>query len=223
MAASSASYLHSLVAELGEQWPQNRTVNLVFHGHSVPAGYFATPFVDTFNAYPHLLHRRLKERFPFAVLNAIVTAIGGETSERGAARFDEVLGHRPDVLFLDYALNDRRIGLFSSEKAYRAMIDAALKFGTKIILLGPSADKRGLYDSDDRRKLDAQNAQVRALADEYNLGFADVLPLFDAVEVAGDLDLVLSQQNHPNARGHALIADALLRFFPVPALRPSRE
>ena len=33
-------------------------------GHSVPAGYFAIPFVDTFNAYPHLLHLGLKQRFP---------------------------------------------------------------------------------------------------------------------------------------------------------------
>ncbi|MEK5235702.1 hypothetical protein NST99_08380 [Paenibacillus sp. FSL L8-0470] len=32
-----------------------RTLNIVCHGHSVPSGYFATPIVDTFHAYPHLL------------------------------------------------------------------------------------------------------------------------------------------------------------------------
>lgn len=49
--ANPDSYLHEVVAELSRQWPQNRTVNIVCHGHSVPAGYFRTPVVDTFNAY----------------------------------------------------------------------------------------------------------------------------------------------------------------------------
>ena len=35
----------------------NHTVNLVCHGHSVLAGYFKTPEVRTFDAYPYLLHR----------------------------------------------------------------------------------------------------------------------------------------------------------------------
>jgi hypothetical protein len=68
-------------------------VNLVFHGHSVPAGYFKTPHVDTLNAYPAQLQRLLKERFPTVVLNSIVTAIGGEDSVRGAARFAAMCSH----------------------------------------------------------------------------------------------------------------------------------
>ena len=75
--ARPADYLADVVAVLKAQWPGNRTVNIVCHGHSVPSGYFATPVVDTFNAYPHLLHQGLKHRFPFAVVNVIVAAIGG--------------------------------------------------------------------------------------------------------------------------------------------------
>src|SRR6478609_180133 len=107
-AADPASYLRPVVEELKKHWPANRAVNVVCHGHSVPAGYFATPRVDAANAYPRLLHDLLLARFPFAVINVVVTAIGGETSEGGAARFErEVLCHRPDVLTIDYALNDR--------------------------------------------------------------------------------------------------------------------
>ena len=64
---------NDVVAALKATWPGNRTVNIVCHGHSVPAGYFKTPVVDTFNAYPHLLHRGLKDRFPFAVINSSST------------------------------------------------------------------------------------------------------------------------------------------------------
>jgi len=103
--ADPRTYLANVVALLDKPWPDNRTVNIVAHGHSVPAGYFATPIVDTFNAYPHLLHVRLKQRYPTAVLNVIVTAIGGEASVSGAARFHrDVLPLRPDVLLIDYAL-----------------------------------------------------------------------------------------------------------------------
>ena len=109
--ADPATYLADTVRHLRKHWPDNRTVNIVCHGHSVPAGYFATPVVDTLNAYPHLVQVGLKHRFPFAVTNVVVTAIGGEDSEAGAARLvEQVLTHRPDVLTLDYGLNDRRLG-----------------------------------------------------------------------------------------------------------------
>lgn len=222
--ASPASYLAPVVHELMKQWPDNRAVNIVCHGHSVPAGYFATPFVDSFNAYPHGLHKKLKERFPFSVANCIVTARGGENSQNGAARIEsEVLNHRADVLTLDYALNDRKIGLFSAEKAHRLMIEAALERGVRVILLGPSADKICLYNLDERRKLDAHNSQLKALAGEYGVGYEDVLALFDAQQTRNGLDEVMSWPNHPNARGHNLIVGALMKWFPIPVLPPSRD
>lgn len=126
--ANRADYLAGVVEMLKQHWPDNRTVNIVCHGHSVPAGYFATPVVDTFNAYPHLLHWMLKQRFPFAVINVIVTAVGGENSESGAERLNaEVFCHRPDVLTVDYGLNDRGIGLERAEAAWRSIIERALE------------------------------------------------------------------------------------------------
>src|SRR5664280_1617172 len=134
--ASRETYLSGISALLARQWPKNRTVNIVCHGHNVPAGYFKTPVVDSFNAYPHLLHQALKERFPYAVINVIVTAIGGENSEAGAKRFErDVLTLHPDVVTIDYALNDRAIGLARADAAWRSMITNALNQGVKVILL----------------------------------------------------------------------------------------
>lgn len=76
--ASAEHYLDSLRAELNARWPRNRTVNLVFHGHSVPSGYFATPNVRTLDAYPHSVLEIVKRYYPYAVVNSIVTGIGGE-------------------------------------------------------------------------------------------------------------------------------------------------
>lgn len=95
------NYLANLKTELHKEWPQNRTINIVFHGHSVPAGYYKTPHVNTLSAYPHLFLKRLKTIYPFAVVNVIVTAIGGENSASGTERFErDVLVHHPDLILL---------------------------------------------------------------------------------------------------------------------------
>ncbi|MBN8788466.1 MAG: hypothetical protein J0I84_15360, partial [Terrimonas sp.] len=49
---SDTTYLSSLHQLFKAQWPNNRTINIVFHGHSVPAGYFKTPDIKTLEAYP---------------------------------------------------------------------------------------------------------------------------------------------------------------------------
>src|SRR5690606_13684725 len=78
--APTTDYLSDIKKELGKEWPANRTINLVFHGHSVPAGYFKTPLVNTFDSYPFQVLAQLKEKNPFAVINVINTSIGGEAS-----------------------------------------------------------------------------------------------------------------------------------------------
>ena len=70
-------------------WPTNHTVNIVCCSRGVVAGYFQTPMLRTFDAFPHLMHVVLKERFTNAIINVIVRAIGGENSESGAKRFRE--------------------------------------------------------------------------------------------------------------------------------------
>ena len=110
--ASPESYLAPLRVELRKSWPANRTVTIVFHGHSVPTGYFRGGAVRPFDSYPHLTHVALNSNYPTSVISPIVTGIGGEHSEQGAARFRaDVLAKRPDVVLIDYSLNDRAIGL----------------------------------------------------------------------------------------------------------------
>jgi acyl-CoA thioesterase-1 len=214
------TYLSSLCVELTKSWPTNRTVTIVCHGHSVPAGYFQTPAVHTFEAYPYLLHRGLSERFPHAVINVIVTAIGGENSEQGAKRFQrDVLNLHPDVVTIDYALNDRPIGLARSDQAWRAMIEMALAQHIKVILLTPTPDLKAHLD-DPNDPLNQHAEQIRQLAAVYNLGLVDSLKLFDAKIKSGTpLKSLMAQSNHPNAEGHQIVAGALLNWFPSPSAK----
>jgi acyl-CoA thioesterase I len=217
--ADRSVYLREIVGLLLAQWPSNRTVNIVCHGHSVPAGYFATPLVDTFNAYPALLHRELKRRFPFAVINVIVTAIGGEGSPQGADRFEaEVLCHQPDVVTIDYGLNDRVAGLAEAETAWRSMIEASLARQAKVLLLTPTWDNTGVVDGagESWRDLARHAEQIRRLAAVYDVGLADSFAAFQAyVATGGDPTDLLSWSNHPNRSGHELVARELMRWFAI--------
>lgn len=221
--ANSKTYLEPVCGVLRSAWPQNRLVHIVCHGHSVPAGYFATPVVDSFNAYPHLLHQGLKARFPLAVINVIVTAIGGENSESGAHRFDgEVLTHKPDVLTIDYGLNDRRLGLGKAESCWRAMIDSALKASVKVVLLTPTPDRSQLPEAEPvaKQQLHDHADLIRSLAADYGIGLVDSLAAFEQAAQGGSLLDYLSWSNHPNRAGHELVARDLMRWFPASAFPP---
>ncbi len=216
--ADRASYLSKITDTLRSHWPENRTVNIVCHGHSVPAGYFATPLVDSLNAYPHLLQVGLKHRFPYAVINVIVTAIGGETSKSGAARFErDVLPHRPDVITIDYGLNDRSIGLEKAHAVWSSMIRAGLASGSKILLLTPTADmtQSPTYEGADKGLLAAHADQIRQLAVDNQIGLVDSFAACRDYISTDDLSDILSWDNHPNRTGHNLVVREILRWFPA--------
>ncbi|RXK48922.1 SGNH/GDSL hydrolase family protein [Aquirufa rosea] len=212
--ANSSNYLEGIKAELQKEWPKNRQINLVFHGHSVPAGYFKTPTVNTLGAYPYLLLKNLKEQYPLAVINVINTAIGGENAEKGANRFEkEVLVHRPDVLFIDYVLNDRGIGLERAKIAWEKMIKSAIAQGIKVILLSASPDQR-IDILDTNSVLNQHGDQVKKLAQEHQIGFVDSYAIFrQQVKEGTAIQNLMSQVNHPNEIGHGLIASELMHYF----------
>lgn len=173
-----SDYLSSIKEELQKDWPKNRTINLVFHGHSVPAGFFKTPVVNTLEAYPMLVLKQLKSLYPKAVINVINTAIGGENSESGSKRFKStVLNHQPDVLFIDYALNDRRIGLKKAKKYWKKMIKKAVNRKIKVILLTPSPDvKVNLLDAENI--LEKHTIQIINLASTHKVGLVNSYQIF---------------------------------------------
>jgi lysophospholipase L1-like esterase len=212
--ANSSSYLNNLKTGMQKEWPDNRTINLVFHGHSVPSGYFKTPEVNTLAAYPALVLKKIKADYPFAVVNVIVTAIGGENSVQGAKRFEKtVLNHNPGVLFIDYALNDRGIGLSEAYNAWDEMIKKAKSENIKVILLTPSPDQRVDYSNPDN-ELKKHTDQIIRLAKENNVGIVDSYKAFKFFYSDKEkLAKYMAQVNHPNELGHELIANEIYKYF----------
>lgn len=201
-------------------WPKNRTIHVVFHGHSVPAGFHKTPEVKTFESYPHLVHLKLKERYPHAVINVITTAIGGENSIPGAARFErDVLSLKPDIVFIDYALNDRRQPAEKVEAAWVSMIAAAKKANVPVVLLTPTGDSSAKLD-DPQDPLNQRAELIRKIAREQNVLLGDVFAAWMAEVKKGTPQTeLLSQVNHPNLKGHSLAAETIFQALDAAGLK----
>lgn len=212
--ADTVHYLEIVKKELNAVWPKNRTINIVFHGHSVPAGYWHNHEVHTLESYPYLLLEKLKAKYPYAVINIIVSAIGGENAIKGQVRFDSaVLNYHPDVLFIDYALNDRFAGLEKTKMAWQQMIQQALKKGIKVILVTPSPDQR-IDIVEKGNELEKHAQQIQGLAAAFHIGLADPFSRFQSIKKKGKhLEEYMSHLNHPNKKGHEIIATELMKWF----------
>jgi lysophospholipase L1-like esterase len=220
--ADPGEYLEKTVMTMDDFEPGDSGIYIVFHGHSVPSGYYTGGRVQPFQAYPYMVWEKLSERFPRAETHVVTTSIGGENAERGAERFaQDVIPQRPDVILIDYALNDRTIGLERAEAAWRDMIEAALAEDIKVLLLTPTPDTR--EDPDDpTTPLARHSQQIRELAAETNVGLVDVYAAFaDRLAASPDLELaeLMAQANHPNEAGHRIAAETILLWF----TRPSKD
>lgn len=217
-------YTDGIVEELNKAWPNNRTINIVFHGHSVPTGYFRTPFVNKFESYPMLALKDLKAKHPNAVVNSITTSIGGEHSESGERRLlNDVLNHKPDVLFIDYALNDRGIGLVRAKAAWEKMIKTAQAYRFKssdgttrsvsIVLMTPTPDTNENI-LDDNAPLAKHAEQIKQLARQYGLRVVDSYGWFKVLAQRNNgLDMFMAQPNHINAKGHQHVATGVVSIL----------
>ncbi len=215
--ADKETYLKPLLLEMQKQWPDNRTINLVFHGHSVPAGYGTATQVRTFEAYPHMTHVEINKMYPYAVVNVINTAIGGEQAETGEKRFQkDVLSKKPDVVFIEYSGNDVHIGLERARVAWKKMIEQALACGSKVILMTPFANNKPEENilSDDT-PLAIHAKQVRELAEEYEVGLVDSYQAFKDLIIAGEIHASFMSPNsyHPNEKGHRVMVDKIKEWF----------
>lgn len=149
-----------------------------------------------------------------------VTAIGGECSPRGEARFArDVLPHRPDVVVLDYGRNDVYLPAQQMRAAWRAMIERTLKAGAAVILVTPAPDcGRPFYLPGRKRHQSDEGAAdvIRGLAGECGVALADAVAAFARLIAAGAVpDDFLISANHPNRAGHEVIARELARWFPL--------
>ncbi len=125
-----------------------------------------------------------------------------------------IISHKPDVLFIDYAGNDRRLGLQKAKKAWEKMIREALRRHIKVILLTPTPDLREADQFSPGNPLAQHASQIRQLAMKYQVGLVDSFRQFHRIEEeGGHIKDYMAMVVHPNLKGNEIIASELIKWF----------
>ena len=210
------NYLYALTKELDKAFPYNRLINIAVHGHSQTRGYTTGHIIDPFCAYPHQFHKRLKHRFPLAATNVIVTGIGGECSIAGAKRFcDDVLCHKPDLITIDYALNDRYADQNEVKKSWESMVDCAKEREVPVLLLTPTLDIPSAYEDGKLSELKELEKMIVEIGREKEVGVVQVMQAWEKyLKYTGNIEDLLAGVNHASELGHSITANELLSWIP---------
>ena len=169
---------------------------LVFLGDSLTAGYM----LAVERAYPYLLQQRVAAAgLAWDVKNA---GISGDTSAGALRRVEALVKDPPGLLVVWIGANDGLRGqdIGAMNKNVDAILAAAQAHRVPTMLVQMKIPPN--YGPDYTARFEAVYPE---LAKKYGV---PLIP-FPMEAVAGEPDLNLADGVHPNAKGHALIADAL--------------
>jgi acyl-CoA thioesterase I len=175
---------------------------ILFYGDSVTAGYG----LSADEAFPALIGKKLTNKGKdVKVINA---GLSGETSAGGLSRIDWVLRQPVDIFVLELGPNDglRGLPLDQTEKNLQSIIDKVKGRypKAKIVIAGMMVPPNIGQDYTEKFK------QIYpALAKKNN---AKLIP-FLLEDVAGNESLNLSDGIHPNAQGHKIVAENVLKII----------
>ena len=212
------------------------SLKAVMFGDSITAGSQIDPEVDLSIVYHQQWHDRLLAANPGVRLTRINSGIPGDTVSEGLARLqDDVLSHCPDLIVIAFGINDCWLGKknlpqFSDgleELATRAserrrnlvvlmttnMMNT--RVDEKVLELAPFAEKS--CHAQTNGWTSAYMQEVRNVAERLELPLIDGYEKWEAfVETGRDPDSLLANgANHPNFKGHALLADAMWETLPL--------
>lgn len=199
-------------------------VTVVYMGDSVTFGQH----VDPKHIWTTLVSEKLTEQYRDTAVNilSLNRGVSGETTRMGLERFPEdVQNHRPDLLVLQFGLNDCNCWLTDlglprvSEAAFRAnlkeMIERARRFGTEHVVLGnnyPTLRYKVMLSGEPYEQANERySIIVREVARETTVHFCDTRGAFLKYDKK-DLErflLPFPDQLHLSAEGHRIYAETL--------------
>ena len=156
--------------------------------------------------YAYLVYEWWKKSFPNAAFSFVNGGIGGTTSHYGGARArKDVLCYRPDIVTVDFSVNDDANEFF--EETYEGTL--------RRLLAAPSSPavvvlNNVFYDT-------GKNAQDyhNRIADHYGIPHVSIKDtVYPDVESGKIVRADITPDNlHPNDKGHRLVADEICKLL----------
>jgi lysophospholipase L1-like esterase len=189
-------------------------LNVVFLGGSLTWGAQSTD--PTTKSYRAVIARKFEEKYPRAHFRFFDAAIGGTGSQLAAFRLErDVLAHDPDLVFLEFAVNDNASEVNSHRlAAYESLVRRLVKRGIPVVQAIFST-KGDYLPGEKRRPLWPKHKEIAAA---YGLPIADAVEHIGKVIESGkatpdDLWDLPEDGTHPGDAGYALYAEACWNAF----------
>ena len=176
--------------------------------------------------YQHVFAARLRERFPKAQITALTAAWGGGNSAGylsapAGGRYDfqrDVLDPKPDLVTVEF-VNDAYLDEEAVQAHYAGLLGKLRSVGAEVILITRHLVRPDWLQSETLKVDEDPRPYVRGLrrfAGENGVALADASRLWCSLHLQGlpYVTLLANGINHPDARGHAVFADALMALFP---------
>lgn len=191
-----------------------KKLNIVYLGGSVTAGAGASG--ADFTSWRGITGNWFKQMFPDANIKLVNSAMGGSGSMLGAFRTSaDVLAHDPDLVFVEYAVNDSYSGHYA---------DGTVQFYYESVIRqiresSPDTDIISIFTTDQSKLYDTTMHAVATLQDEvaehYGISSIDVgLALANHIvaENAEWSDYV-ADSVHPKDAGYTIYANVIKQFL----------
>ncbi|MBO7746971.1 hypothetical protein I8J29_22465 [Paenibacillus sp. MWE-103] len=149
--------------------------------------------------WPYRLMRALRDARPGAPLYSSNVAVGGESSIRGARRYEQdVRGTAPDLVVLEYMLNDSGAGTGRAEPAIRDILTRLRRDGIPCLIVTNNGMNPLFCGS--MRAVEASHALYRRMAEEFGCAFVGGFLYFERLHEFGEYFLTAlkgNMVNHP--------------------------
>jgi lysophospholipase L1-like esterase len=161
--------------------------------------------------YSDFLQDMLRAKYPAAAIQCINSGIPGDTAEGGLRRLKEqVIDAHPDLVFVQFALNDAFIGctLAEFEKNIALIVDRLQKETAAEVLLLTSV---ALADPDEDSMALQYYERLEQVAQQRSVSIARVHAYWKD-KAGGNFDGLLQADGvHPTAAGYRLMAEAIMQ------------
>lgn len=201
-------------------------ITIVAFGASFTHGAVGLGEIDYESVYWNRLRKKLNAVRNYVPINIINAGIGGVTATQSLERMDsQVLIHRPDLIIVDFALNDVNDPLQQYLASLRLIFEKSIESGAQVIFMTPSMMNTYVGDAvpDSLRdyafitaeyqnsgKVDLYLQKACLLAEEMQVSVCDCYSKWKKMSETQDTTKLLANGiNHPIREMHQMFADSL--------------
>lgn len=193
---------------------KEKKLNVVYFGGSILDGACSTDHEKT--SCRALTTEWLKKTYPKAEINAFNACIGGTGTGFGAFRLGkDVLSHRPDLIFIEFATNDWEDDYFKILMQTESILRKIRKecpFADTVMVMATDDDITDVTDTG--IEYESRTAHAAA-AHHYGVPVTDPGEATYAwlLKNKSEKDALSPDRQHPNDLGYRVMADALISWL----------